>query len=173
MSTVSKISAAGHAFYQKISPVKMSEKSFNKLFGSEKAIQLVTDEFQMSGERSITSYAIGECITVFVVEKIDGKTDSIMGWHLSLDSTVDDIIGDFNEMAEAKLDHDIYIIGGTEDTVEGEDCLLENIREAISRAFKGKSKIVLELLNLNTDGKFDYISANLQMNGTLSYCHHN
>jgi hypothetical protein len=172
MSGITKVTSTGPAEALQNSPQVISEEVFEKLFGSGKSLEIYTDESQLSGNKSISSMEIGDCITVFAVEKENGKTDCIMGWHLDDGSTIDGIKKQLEKCGDSELEHDFYIIGGNQGTTQGEGCLLENIREAISGYFIAESKIVFELVNPNADGKFKYVSANLQMNGTLSYCHH-
>jgi len=154
-------------------PEVISPKTFDQLFGLEKSLKIFTDESQLSGDKSISSMEVGDCITIFAVEKDNGKTDCIMGWHMSNGSTIAGIEKEFEKCADSELEHDLYIIGGNQETTQGKGCLLENIRVAISRYFTGKFKIVHELVDLNPEGTFKYVSANLQMNGTFSYCYHN
>ncbi len=173
MSTISKVTSANPIIHPLDAPVIMSPKDFLHSFGIGKALQITTDESKMSGETSISSIECGDCITVFTIEKEDGITDAIMGWHLSDGSTVEEIIDEFDEYTDANLDHDFYIIGGNKGTTQGQGCLLENIHAAIKERFTGKSKILKELVHLNAANGLTFVSANLQMNGTLSYCLHN
>ncbi len=171
MSGIMKVTSAGPGGTLINMAEVISQKAFDQLFA--KALKIGTGESRLSGASSITSIEIGDCITVFAVEKIDGKIGCIIGWHIDDGSTIDGIREEFDKWAESDLEHDFFIIGGNQEATQGEGCLLENIHVAISGYFTGDFKIVHELVDLNPDGLFKYVSANLQMNGTFSYCYHN
>jgi len=151
----------------------ISEKSFKKSFGMGKAFQVLMGQYEVSEDKSITSLECAEGITVFALEKVEGKAESIMAWHLEAGREIADIQLQFNEITEPEAHCEIYIIGGNEKTTEGAGCLLEKIEQAITGFFQVQPRIIHKLVNLNPDGKFKFVSANLQINGTLSYCYHN
>jgi hypothetical protein len=91
MSGIMKVTSTGSAEALQNIPQVISKQAFENLFGSGKSIELFTDESQLSGNRSISSMEIADCITIFAVEKDNGKTDCIMGWHMDDGSTIDGI----------------------------------------------------------------------------------
>lgn len=153
----------------------LNQKAFFKQFSEEKTKTIATDEdayvdFQ-SQKKAITSYEIGDCITIFALEKENNKNKSLIGWHISNGGSVHDIVEEL-EGYEQNNPYEIYIVGGTTDTVTGHGCLLENIKEAIKTVFNNHSKIKLELVDLDKSN-LDYISANMHLDGTLTICRHN
>ena len=166
----------------------LSKRAFDELFYDAKHIG--TDETAYSEDRSITSFSIGDCITLFAIEKKDGKIQAIMGWHFSDETTVEDMKGDdflnafvfgkeldddeeSSEPHDTGKKYDLYIIGGNAATTQGTGCLLANIHQAIEEFFfEGSYVIRLELTDLNAKTTYNFVSANLQMDGTLTICHH-
>lgn len=178
-------------------PLTLSEKEFFDQFGIGKAKQIGTDQTKCSEDKSITSYDIGDCITLFALEKEAGKIKAIIGWHIGDGESVEDLKGDEylnayitgnsvdSDEPESSEDledtdtqippktYDLYIIGGTKHTTEGQGCLLNNIHQAIEEFFfEGTYTIKKELVNLNAGTTNEFVSANLQIDGTLTYCCH-
>src|ERR1700733_1492141 len=108
--------------------MEMDERDFYLQYDSDAAEMISADEGAFSDGKSITSYDIGDCITVFAIEKQGSKNEAINGWHISRDNSIDDIKNLFGGVFGAE-DHDFYIIGGNESTTHGEGCLLENIHK--------------------------------------------
>lgn len=156
---------------QQYQPVVMKPDFFFKRF--EDAITIATDEHKLSGESSISSVEIGDCITVFLRGFEQGKVDNIVGYHIDDESTIDDIIEVFKDECFDTSLYDVILIGGNDQTTTGKDCLLANIREAINRHFNVRANIVAEYINTAKIAKTTYVSANLQMGGTFSICYHN
>lgn len=158
--------------------LEIDKKVFFKEFGNPETTKICgTDEHKYSEDKSITSFEIGDCITVFAVEKLDNKINAIMGFHISDDTTVDEIkeecLNDYIDAAEKRKFYEISIIGGTQKTTNGNGCLLNNIHQAIKDFFINENfKIIQEHKNMNATTNFKFISANLQMDGTLTLCRH-
>lgn len=169
--------------------VELNESSFFARFGNYDTAKLIgSDEHEKSDEESITSFDMAECITLFAIEKRGSQIEAIIGWHISDDTSVDTIKGEdfldahlFGKSSESEgpedsrgKKYDLYIVGGDETTTQGHGCLLENIHQAIEEFFFEDSFIIRQKyvhLNLGTGIKF--VSANLQMDGTLTICRHN
>jgi hypothetical protein len=178
-------------------PLTLSEKDFFEQFGVGDAKQIGTDEKAYSEDISITSFDIGDCITLFAIEKEAGKIKAVIGWHIGDDTSVEDLKGDEyldafitgnsvdSDESDSSEDleetepqipqktYDLYIIGGTKHTTEGHGCLLSNIHQAIEEFFfKRTFTIKKELVNLNAGTINEFVSANLQIDGTLTFCCH-
>lgn len=201
MSTVNQVSlGVSIPYIVNTSIEEIGEKLFFQKFWSENVKLIGTDEKAYSDEESITSYDIGDCITIFAIEKVNNETKGIIGWHIANETTVEDIKGedyleDYIDSGESensegleeseeksestdvnnsKTHYELFIIGGDENTTIGERCLLQNIHQAIDEFFiKDNFVIVREMVNLNKGTKYQFVSANLQMNGILTFCLHN
>ena len=149
----------------------MSKSEFFRRYGQGQAKLIGKDQSKYSDGKSITSYDIGDCITVFAIEKKQGKAVAILGWHIANHSSIEDIKAELDEHGVASNYHEIYIVGGTADTTEGTGCLLDNIHQALDQYFTTKVKIAQELVDL-VGGECTFVSANLQLNGTLTICRH-
>ena len=156
-------------------PNVVGEKEFFENFGHKKAKMLATDEdgFVNSATKyqSITSFDIGDCISIFAIEKGNTKNESVICWHIGDGSSVKYLK---NEMKGNYTNpYDIYIIGGNSSTTEGPDCLLNNIHEAIENVFNSTYTVKLELINLDKKTGLNFVSANMHLNGALTLCYHN
>jgi hypothetical protein len=147
-----------------------SYEDFNNTFDDTKEID--TDENTSSTDKSITAIGVGDCIAVFAMEKANNVITEIIGWHFDRDSNTEEIEERFDDHANSNLNYDIYVIGGTADTTNGNECLLNRINNAIANFFTNH-RVLQRLINLNNNTNYNYISANLNMLGTLSYCRHN
>ena len=154
------------------SHAEVSEGEFFKTFGVNQVKRIGCGEFVYSENWSITSYDIGDSITVFAVEKKGSSIEAIMGWHLGGGCSVEEIQLQLNEFADKDRNSNLYIIGGAQHTTEGPECLLANIKAAIEGFFIADVKILKELVSLNAGMREHFVSANLQMDGTLTYCRH-
>jgi hypothetical protein len=196
MSAIGRVST-GQAFYPIANHAEYSEKKFYRVF-QQHVKSIGTDDIACSSDKSITSFDIAECITVFVIEKDSaGNIEQIMGFHIADYTTVEDlkssdyfdkfIFGNNSNSEESdnpKSDvfegsYKLLIVGGSALTTnpyclfEGRNCLLDNIRQAIHEFFpEGSYTIDESLVNPNTGTNFTFVSANLQMDGTLSFCRH-
>jgi hypothetical protein len=132
-----------------------------------------TDQEAYLEQGSISSFDIGDCITVFAIEKKDNKRTALIGWHIGNGESVHSLKKQFKEYVYDDLKYEIYIIGGTEITTGPEGCLLERIYGAINEVYNEDSVIKKELVNLNKNNDFQFVSANLHLDGTLTICHHN
>ena len=196
MSATNKVSS-GSVLYAMNSYRVVTEPVFYKQFSDVKSIG--TEGKAYSEEKAITSFDIGDCITLFAIEKHEGGIKAIMGWHIGNGATVEDIKGDdylndfvignapeeeedddsegSEKMSESKealeRTYELYIIGGDKNTTQGTGCLLKNIHQAIGEFFfAGTFSIRQELVNLNSGTANKFVSANLQMDGTLTICLH-
>lgn len=111
----------------------LDEVNFFKEFGWGSAKMLATGEDGYVGSstehKSITSFDIGDCITIFAIEKKSNKNEGVICWHIDNGSSVEDLIEEM-EGYDYTNPYDIYIIGGDSSTTEGSDCLLKNIQKA-------------------------------------------
>lgn len=154
---------------------EMEQAEFFKRFGpggSDNARQIATDDGYCRASGSITSAEMGDCLTVFGLEKVNSITDSIMGCHISNQTSVHQIKKMLDENSNPKNFYDLYIIGGDKHSTLGKKCLLEKIHRAILELFTGGFKIVQERINLNSETTDAYISANLNIDGTFTFCRH-
>lgn len=188
MSAVGKVSAGS---IERLVPLYriLSEPVFYETFHDAKTIG--TGGSTSSIDQSITSFDFDDCITLFAIEKMEGKIQFIMGWHFEDGITVEEMKGDrfLNAFVFGKKEldddeessgphdtekkYDLYIIGGNAATTQGAGCLLETIHQAVQEFFfEGSYVIRLELIHLNAKTTYNFVSANLQMDGTLTICHH-
>lgn len=154
----------------------LDEKDFFKNFGWEKAKMLGTDEEgyvdSSTAYNSITSFDIGDCITIFAIEKENNKNIGVICWHIGNGSSVKNLIKEMKGY-DYTNPYDIYIIGGNSSTTEGTNCLLNNIHKAINNIFNLASTVKLQLTNLDAQTGLNFVSTNLCLNGTLTLCYHN
>ncbi len=126
-----------------------------------------TDEVTTSEDKPIISVEIGDCITIFGIKRDDtGKIIGIAGYHVAAGTELEEMskmLGCFAHEGTT----DIFLIGGTESSIN--DGLVETICNGLNQVLGEKHKVVEEKLNL--PGK-EYISASLQMDGTLTFCRH-
>ena len=172
MSAVSNTFSSQNILAALNSYVVTSEQDFFKKFGWGKAKMVGTDENAYSEDKPISAFDIGDCITLFAIEKKNNKNEAMISWHIGNGSSVKDLVSELKGYNYSNP-YDLYIIGGISDTTEGEGCLLDNIHKAIKIIFNQSSKIKLELVNLNAKTGLDFVSASLQLDGTLTFCRHN
>ncbi len=161
----------------KIAYTVMDSENFFKKFGWDKTQVIATDEsyyadHQISSKKSITSFEVGDCITVFALEKEKNAIKAIIGWHLGNPLSAKQVANKFKGF-EYTNPYDIYIIGGNKSTTEGDNCLLANIHKAIKTIFNEESQVKLELIDVAARGEATFVSANIQLDGTLTLCRHN
>jgi|GEM_PF-5020929 len=147
----------------------ISEDRFFKLFDPAKVPHAIkVGDGLCVDENSMNACWIDDGIVLFGIEKRLSKPASVMGYHISDKTSVSVIIMMLGIFANEENDYDLYLIGGKETTTSGQACLLENIHTAIDDFFKGKVNIVQRLINLC--GMDTFIHANMNMDGTLTYC---
>jgi hypothetical protein len=150
----------------------MEESAFFKKF--QGALKIATDEDEFSDENSITSFEVGDCITVFGINKEKGKISGIFGCHFDSLSDESEIKEPMKETLQKGSNYqcELYIIGGN-GSKDSQKCL-KNTHMTISKL---QSKYTVNTLgectNPNAGTNCTYVSANLQMDGTLTFCRHN
>jgi len=131
MSTQATGGVLANAAFAMHEPVIMEESAFFKKFHGARVI--ATDEDTFSHENSITSFEVGDCITVFGINKEKGKISDIFGCHF-------DSLSDENEITErieetlqkgSKYLCELYIIGGN-GSKDSKKCL-KNTHQTISK----------------------------------------
>lgn len=149
-----------------------SKREFDQNFADAKKI--ATDQETANDKGSITSFGIGDCITLFAVSKYNSKIENIWGLHISNDQKLEEIKERINDYFYQNRKYSLYVIGGTPITTLGNDCLLMRIGKAIQSIFKKNQieHINNAYLNLTQHTTYKYVDANLQMDGTLTYCLH-
>jgi hypothetical protein len=157
-------------------PLEMEKKIFDKAFRNATKIEAAGHAY--SKGTSITSPNMDDCITIFGIEKVGGQRKGIFGVLIQLgpmeSSTINDDVVDMVEnlkgyAAETKQ-FEIYIVGGNKASLEGG--FLEAIHEAIKTVFMNNGHIAGEFTDLNAGQPYQYVSANLQLNETLTICRH-
>lgn len=153
-------------------PECISVKEFKTRF--KNADRIYTCDYTHSDEGSISSMGVGDCITVFGKNKNEtGKIKSIFGCHFDF-YTDDFLIKDgikkyLDETEKVGFSAEVYIIGGNEDADSNQclDCIRKSIKELQADY---SIKILGEFINLNKGTDCDFIDANFQMDGTLTFC---
>jgi hypothetical protein len=149
-------------------PTCVDANTYDERFEFGRGLNLATNEQCCSGKSPIGSFEIGDCITIFAIEKnANGSADSINGYHVSVD-TDNENISEFLDGLEMPLE--ICLIGGNDHTTS-EGQLLSNIENCISKSYGDLSCVTFSLLN-QTPEDCDYCSACLEMDGTLTYCYY-
>lgn len=195
MSIVKGVST-GQVFHQTNNYKEYTETKFYKAFNTN-VKSIGTDAIAYSDGESITSFDIGDCITVFAIEKNEkNKIEAIIGFHIGNGATVEDLKGDeyfdafingntidseeseysegSDEAQQAPKSYELFIVGGDSNTTKGSNCLLKIILKAVEEFFPtGSFTIDVSLVNPNGGTHYKFVSANLQMDGTLSICRHN
>lgn len=153
----------------------LNEKQFYEVYGNgipiENGMYETTEDQEV---RALTAFNCFDDIAVFAIKKIRGKNMCAMGWRFKNES-LEDIQLKFHELLEPKDVCDLYIVGGNIFTTQGKNCLLDRIHLAIRDFFidGGKqAKVVQQHTNPNLNKKYLYVTANLQIDGKLTFCSH-
>lgn len=147
-----------------------SDVFFRTFSEAEKA---ETDEGAFSNastNKSVVSLNMDDCMTVFGVEKKQGAIQSIFAYHIGSSSDEEEIAKELEDYNVQANQFDLYIIGGNKTSIE--EGFLETVRSAVATVFEENSNFVKEATDLNADAQYSYVSVNLEMNGTLTYCRH-
>lgn len=160
---------SGSTYYQLNTPDELSYEKFMSKF-HRKSNQIFKEGAAYSEGRSISSIGMTDCITVFALEKTPHQIKAIMAWHLLPELRSETIQNAFDQMAFKNRSYEIYLIGGSTKTTTGKECLLKNIHQALKKFFTNPPVIRQELVNLNMNRANCYVDANLQMDGTFSFC---
>jgi len=148
----------------------MHPRKFTEKFPQDHVEFIPSGEMAYSEDKPIVSYEIGDCITVFGVQKDgQGHIESIAGYHAELGTGIDSM----KEYLESCFDKDaltweIFLIGGTAESIK-KGSLLSIIHEGLKGVLKDKYKIIEEKVNLPGD---QYVTAALTMKGELFFCRH-
>lgn len=154
--------------------------------GDCKAESVPPGENIRSENQSVTSFKIGYGIALFAIEKEGNTPKAILCWHIDEKTPARALVKEIGpeqipveessvRCFEFDKTYDFYIIGGKESTIEDteeEACLLTNIRRMIAEDFVN-STIKFELINPTAAHQTTFVSANLQLNGTLTLSFHN
>lgn len=150
----------------------LNEKQFREFYGN--AIPIKKDGYETTENQEVTALTAFNCvedIVVFAIKKFEGKKTCVMGWRFRWESIID-IQLKFNELVDPKTVCDFYIVGGNYVTTLGNNCLLDRIHTAIRDFFTNKNKIVEQYPNPNLNTQYSYVTANMQLNGKLTFCRH-
>jgi|GEM_PF-3919445 hypothetical protein len=160
--------------------VEVSRAQFLAQFQGAKGVNSedhTSTNLEEGGVRSITSLDMNDCITVFGIAKYEQRIKQIFAYHVTSqteqngDDGIEDVLEGYNFEGGR---FEFYIIGGNATSI-GEG-LLGSIRSAIENVFgQREMQIMEELTDLNANEAEEddyYVSANLQTDGTLTYCRH-
>jgi|GEM_PF-4953970 len=152
-------------------PRLIAEEDFFQRF--QGANSIATDEG--STEDSIISFEVGDCVTLFIRERVNGLIVRIFGHHfdsLSDQEEIREMISDFLQN-EAGSSYRFCLIGGN-GSEQSNECVqrIRNVANAfLQEGFRIKS--LNEYLNLNQGHPFGYIHVNLRLKSRLVYCRSN
>lgn len=151
----------------KITSEKISSKAFDERF---KGVKGVTTNETKSADPSINTIEVADCITIFGRYSLYWGAQVACG-HFSNPTTKDEVLEFFDDFGFDKEACDLILIGGDALTARQEEgSLLLNIQDAIKEYFpNGLTHVKVELLNVVPDDQ-TYLDANLNINGTLTYC---
>jgi hypothetical protein len=144
-------------------------------------------------EGSITSYEIGAGITLFGKSKKEWiEKEYVYAYHISPQRTLDEIVGDIKKLVFEGIPsmivatHRLYLIGG--DGSLDSNKLHNRIIDAVEMLYGSATNIVEKLIHPNLlrstntfNGKEYFyrpkiqnklVSANIQVNGKITYCRH-
>lgn len=144
---------------------KISAREFNQTF--QDACKIQPGENTWSDDKSISATSITDSIAVFTIVRQSNRITKIFAHHIGNPTDKRDIEGELDGyIKEKEADYEILIIGGD----RGSEVLLKNIRAVIPKLFKKNYQISGEFLNIDRGPRNRSISANLQMDGTFTYC---
>ncbi len=155
---------APHVFRQ------MHEREFYTTFAQ--ATPVWEDEVEFSTQASLSSCGMDDCITVFGIERdANGSIVEISAYHIKSFTKEDEMIETYFSRFVAQDAVSFYIIGGNAASVARGD-LLDTIRATIRGYFGNIDRIRQSLTGINDGRHNKYSTANIQMDGSLSYCFH-
>lgn len=153
-------------------PVKYSDREFEECFAQD-ALLVKKGGYEFSEHEKITAFRCTDDITVFGVERVGNKVQSIMAWRFSnANESIVDMQLKFKELVTPEANCKFYIVGGTENTTKGYGCLLFRIQDAINGYFT-QPKIPIVRENKCLDHKCTYVTVKLEMSGNIMDCYHN
>lgn len=146
---------------------EMPAVDFFKQF--QNALIIEQDEIETSKELSITSYEMEDCVTLFGLKRNLRKIESIFAYQIGA-STEEFEILDKLEGEGAHGEYDFCLIDAYANARSSG--LLDTIDIALIKYFQNKEIVISGITNLNAGSYERFISANLQMNGQLTFCRH-
>ncbi len=134
----------------------------------EKFHIIATSEVVCSTDKPIVSWEIGDCITVFGIQKNQrGEITGIAGAHIAARTGLEDMEEPLGAFSADGGTTDIFLIGGDENSIS--EGLVNTIYDGLNKALGKAYKIVEEKLNLPGE---EYVSASLEMDGNFTFCRH-
>lgn len=164
------ISSHNFGFAKPLEFQEIHVDEFSRRF--EKAKQIHTDEVAFSKESSISSVEMDDCITIFGVKQDDsGKITEISAYHPSSLTEEEEMLEEYFDSFQKAASISFYIIGGN-DTSTAPGDLLSTILTTIQNYFGNTECIKEQLTGINKGSSNQFSTANIQMDGTLTYCLH-
>lgn len=154
-------------------PLEFKEIPADEFFRRfQNAKQIHTDEVEFSQESSISSVEMDDCITIFGIERdADGKIAEISAYHPASLTDEEEMLEEYFDSFEKGASISFYIIGGNDASTTPGD-LLSTILTTIENCFGNTECIKEQLTGINKGSSNQFSTANIQMDGTLTYCMH-
>ena len=143
---------------------EIEQNHFELRFGDAKKIATEAEAYSEEPWSSITSIEVGDCITLFGKERIDGKVHAIFAFHFSSDTTKGEVtrrVKDYIDKTPGKS-YRFCLIGGNQSpsSFRCVDQIKASLNGLVDRGYSIKS--LNDYSNREMGGKL-YIDANLRL----------